>query len=533
MRRLPHLKPHAIVPIMLTLTLACEAIKSGAMPVQDAAMALDVASQLDASIRKNEGVTYTPWDITCNVVAQANPKPCESWLDTSLGRGMFLWATLAHMQDNGASLVEIEDFLHHRLYAVELNEQAAIDARCLLNAWCEYAGIKAPIREWLTCANSLALQLPHVDVMIGNPPYVRIQHLDETQRSQMRQQFSSCTQGNVDLYYAFFEQALGTARRGAFIAPNSWLTNNSAAALRHLLASRTTKVIDFYHHLLFAPVRAYTAVWVWDEVNVCGTDIKRQDGWNGNYAEQSRHALAQLMGAPWPDPLRIAAVGSNATQPLHELASVHSGIATLADKVYTVHLVSQDSASRDWNCTAFNGDIVIIEDGVLVPLYKWTKDITATAKAPGSRAAIYPYDSNSKSLGAVELKALYPQAYAYLTASKNELAKRDKGAGNYETWFAYGRRQGLHTPHAEALGVSTMWSGPSTVVEVTNAMAPYLFVSGFILRPLPGVDTNRLRKALEHPDVWEQVQARGKMWAGDKPYRTIGAPLLRSLNIPY
>ena len=518
---------------MLTLTAACYAVKEGSLSVQDAALALDAASQLQASTRKNQGVTYTPWDVACRVVAQAAPKPSESWLDTSLGRGIFLWATLDYMQSNGASLTDIEEFLHTRLHAVELNEQAAIDARALLGAWCEYMNIKPPIRWWLTTGDSLSTRLPRVDVIVGNPPYVRIQHLPENQRKQMRLQFNSCAQGNVDLYYAFFEQALCNARRGAFIAPNSWLTNNSATTLRRLLVARTIKVIDFYQHLLFAPVRAYTAVWVWGEARLCNSNVVRQDGWLGAQTNQHRKDLRQLMGAPWPDPLRVAVVGKNPTQPLHELASVHSGIATLADKIYTLQLLSQHPASLAWTCKAFDGNKVVIEDAVLVPLYKWTKDTFARTKAVGSRVAIYPYHANGTALSETELEALAPEAHAYLKLHKTELAQRDKGAGKYETWFAYGRRQGLHTPHAEALGVSTMWSGPVTAVFVANASLPYLFVSGFVLRPLPGIDAVRLGTALAHPDVWEQVCARGKMWAGDKPYRTIGAPLLRSLNIPY
>lgn len=518
---------------MLTLTAACEAIKNGKMSVQDAAMALDASSQLQATTRKNEGVTYTPWDVACKVVAQADPKTHESWLDTSLGRGMFLWATLDHMQTQGETLGDIEDFLHHRLYAVELNEQAAIDARCLLGAWCENQGVKPPVRLWLTHADSLSARLPRVDVMVGNPPYVRIQHLPEKQRDQMRQQFNSCAQGNVDLYYAFFEQALCNARRGAFIAPNSWLTNNSAATLRRLLAARTTKVIDFYHHLLFAPVRAYTAVWVWSEARLAGPSITRQDGWAGASATQSRQSIRQLMGAPWPDPLRVATVGNAATKTLHELATVHSGIATLADKIYTVHLVAQDAGSQDWTCEAFDGSTIVLENAVLVPLYKWTKDKVAGPLVPGSRAAIYPYHANGKALSDAEFLATAPKSHAYLSLHKTELAKRDKGAGKYETWFAYGRRQGLHTPHPNGLGLSTMWSGPATAVPLADSQSPYVFVSGFVLHPLPGVDPVRLAKALAHPDVWEQACARGKMWAGDKPYRTLGAPLLRSLNIPY
>lgn len=518
---------------MLTLSVACEAIKHGTMLVQDAAIALDAASQLQATTRKNQGVTYTPWDVACKVVAQADPKPSESWLDTSIGRGMFLWATLSHMQTAGHNLLHIEDFLHNRLHAVELDSIAASDTRCLLGAWCEHKGIRPPVRHWLNQHDSLSARLPRVDVMVGNPPYVRIQHLPPAQRDQMRQQFNSCAQGNVDLYYAFFEQALCNARRGAFIAPNSWLTNNSASTLRRLLAARTTKVIDFYHHLLFAPVRAYTAVWVWDEARLCGNDVIRQDGWSGPSANQSRADLRQLMGAAWPDPLRVAAVGQSVTTPLHELATVHSGIATLADKIYTLHLESVNPTTNAWSCLAFDGSTVQLEDAALVPLYKWTKDDVAGAKAPGSRVAIYPYHASGKAWTETEFLATAPNAHAYLTKHKADLAMRDKGAGKYEAWFAYGRRQGLHTAHDDALGLSTMWSGPATAVSVDNATEPYVFVSGFVLRPLDGIDSARLATALAHQDVWEQVCARGKMWAGDKPYRTLGAPLLRSLNIPY
>ena len=195
--------------------------------------------------------------------------------------------------------------------------------------------------------------------------------------------------------------------------------------------------------------------------------------------------------------------------------------------------MSSDASTKNWTCLAFDDNSTVIEDAVLVPLYKWTKDTNATGKSIGARAAIYPYHANGDVLKNDELKALAPNAYAYLTRHKVLLAARDKGTGNYETWFAYGRRQGLHVPHVNALGVSVMWSGPTKPVKITNTQKPYLFVSGFVVRPLPGIDMTRLSNALNHSDVWQQVQAQGKIWAGDKPYRTLGAPLLRNLNIPY
>lgn len=519
---------------MLTISLACEAVKNGTMTVQDAAIELDSVSQLQKMDRKKKGVTYTPWDVALRVVAEADPKPTEHWLDSSIGRGIFLWATLEYMGQKGASLVEIEDFLLHRIHGVELDPAAANDTVSLLSAWCTFMGIQSPMTSWLVQGDSLQCRIPRIDVMVGNPPYVRIQHLDSSTRDYMRAQFNSCASGNVDLYYAFFEQALCCAKRGALIAPNSWLSNNSAATLRRLLAPRTTKVIDFYQHLLFAPIRAYTAVWVWNEASLCGPSVVRQDGLSGMSTSQSRQILKDSMGAPWRDPLRVPILQSASMTPLHKLATVHSGIATLADKIYGVRLISQDATTNMWNCTMFDGTVRALESAILVPLYKWTKDTVASGLlSPGSRAIIYPYHANGKSWSEQDLQKDAPSALAYLSTQKTALAKRDKGCGNYDTWFAYGRRQGLHTAHASALGLSTMWSGPTTAVVIGNTSIPYVFVSGFVLQPLPGTDIARLQKALSHSDVWEQVQARGKMWAGDKPYRTLGAPLLRSLCVPY
>jgi len=41
------------------------------------------------------------------------------------------------------------------------------------------------------------------------------------------------------------------------------------------------------------------------------------------------------------------------------------------------------------------------------------------------------------------LKNVFPEAYKYLKKKKQELAKRDKGKGEYEKWFAFGRTQSL------------------------------------------------------------------------------------------
>ena len=78
-----------------------------------------------------------------------------------------------------------------------------------------------------------------------------------------------------------------------------------------------------------------------------------------------------------------------------------------------------------------------------------------------------------------------------------------------------------------------MWHQGIQPVVIAAPNQPFVFVSGYVVEPKPGVDPTKLLQALTDPCVWEQVLAQGKIWAGDKPYRTIGAPLLRTLRVPY
>jgi adenine-specific DNA-methyltransferase len=71
--------------------------------------------------------------------------------------------------------------------------------------------------------------------IVGNPPYIRIQHLPEEQRKFIQNQFSFCQSGSTDAYLAFFQLAsMLLAEDGicGFITPNSWLTSETGKPLR-------------------------------------------------------------------------------------------------------------------------------------------------------------------------------------------------------------------------------------------------------------------------------------------------------------
>jgi hypothetical protein len=94
------------------------------------------------------------------------------------------------------------------------------------------------------------------DAIIGNPPYVRQEHLGAI-KPALKARFAAYD-GVADLYVYFFEQALRLLRPGgrfAFTVTNKWLKAGYAEELRGVLAERAwlTAVTDFGHARGFFP----------------------------------------------------------------------------------------------------------------------------------------------------------------------------------------------------------------------------------------------------------------------------------------
>ena len=100
--------------------------------------------------------------------------------------------------------------------------------------------------------------------IVGNPPYVRVQHLERSGRQRIAGQWK-VIRGATDSYLIFYELGLDLLRSGGtlgYIAPSSWLRSDSGSALRNLLATahRVQRVIDFAEHQVFDNVTTYTAI---------------------------------------------------------------------------------------------------------------------------------------------------------------------------------------------------------------------------------------------------------------------------------
>ncbi len=112
-----------------------------------------------------------------------------------------------------------------KLFGTDLDPAAISAARATLAS----AGVTAE----LSVADALAdpSPLPDVELVVGNPPYVRPQNLPTAMRKDLWSRFATATDKS-DLYTCFVERSMATAPRTALVIPDTWLHMASFAALR-------------------------------------------------------------------------------------------------------------------------------------------------------------------------------------------------------------------------------------------------------------------------------------------------------------
>lgn len=202
-----------------------------------------------------------------------------SVLEPSCGDGAFLDAVIGRLIQSEVALngrVIWEDpILVRAVCACDINEKSVQAARSLVEARLTAAGCVSSMAailasKWVIHTDFLLH--PWVDsfgLIVGNPPYVRVEDLPKPVLAEYRRRFGTATD-RADLYVAFFEQGLRLlADDGvlAFISANRFAKNQYGAPLRRLIAKKfhVRHYVNLEHTQPFMDdVSAYPAVVVID-----------------------------------------------------------------------------------------------------------------------------------------------------------------------------------------------------------------------------------------------------------------------------
>jgi len=115
------------------------------------------------------------------------------------------------------------------------------------------------------------------DFVVGNPPYVRVQMLDEKTKEYIRREYKTSI-GKFDIYIPFIERGINWLKDNSklgFITPNLFLYRDYGKELRNFLIENTIlQIIDFGDSGVFKDVTNYPCILVVQKKKTEGNNIK-------------------------------------------------------------------------------------------------------------------------------------------------------------------------------------------------------------------------------------------------------------------
>ena len=201
-------------------------------------------------LRKARGAFFTPPEISKYIAGWAIRSSADRVLEPSCGDASFLLEAAARLQSLGAS----RDRLCRQLSGIEIHEASALEASTILREFQFGADIRV---------GDFFLESPSelVDVLVGNPPYVRYQQYFGAARARSLE--AALAQGVrlnglASSWAAFVVHAtsfLKSDGRLGLVLPAELLTVKYAAVVRRFLLERFARVrLVIFENLVFPGV---------------------------------------------------------------------------------------------------------------------------------------------------------------------------------------------------------------------------------------------------------------------------------------
>lgn len=491
---------------------------------------------ISPSEKEVNGAVYTPESIRRFIVSNTlNQFPKEQWenltiADISCGCGGFFTTALdvirEHIDVSCYSLIE-------NLYGIDIASYSIDRTRILLSLYAIEKGEDfdyLPIN--LYTANSLTFDWNSIeivqenggfDVIIGNPPYVSASKISQESKDALCN-WSVTRTGKTDLYIPFFQIALECLNDNGvlgYITVNNFYRSVNGRAFRAYVSfyGYDFKIIDFGAEQVFKGRSTYTCICIISK-NVGDVKyIKTLSSSLSKIVESDYTILPYNMldnHEGWL--LQSLDVASNIKRiegcgkPLGKVFNIKNGFATLKNEVYVLNVVKQD---QDYYYTQTKkGEVFKIEKLICRDVIKpntLKHEIELNEKI---EKLIFPYTSSSQGLEIIpedKLKNEFPMAYEYLLAHMETLKKRDKGAREYDAWYAFGRTQALNISGYKLL-FPYIADAPYFVISDNKDL---LFYNGYAL---VSDDLRKLKiaqKILQSNVFWYYIKNSSKPYGGD------------------
>jgi len=302
------------------------------------------------------------------------------------------------------------------------------------------------------------------DIIVGNPPYIRIQNMVKYIPNEVSfYQSDKChlktsKSGNFDKYFLFIERALALLKNTGtlgYLVPHKFTKIKSGKVLRNVIAEgrHLERFVDFGVQQVFSPrSTTYTCILILSKSELnhfVVLHVRNLSAWK--YERKcltEKYNADEISDEPWifiPPNVKqlIKRLEQENPTTLHSVANIFVGVQTSADKVY--FLKPEKMTQRFIHFTDKNGKSRKIEKEIVRPslldvqLECFGKSIANTFilfpyKIEGDRAVLYTPE---------EMEQKFPMCWKYLKDYEDELQDRSIQNGTPETWYRFGRSQSL------------------------------------------------------------------------------------------
>ncbi|MDQ1341363.1 MAG: hypothetical protein QG567_2521, partial [Campylobacterota bacterium] len=312
------------------------------------------------------------------------------------------------------------------------------------------------------------------DVVIGNPPYVRVQGLKsnyELEAKAYEEKYKAAT-GNYDIYALFLEMSFGMLKpkgKLSFILPHKFLISDFGSGIRGFLAENRAvdSLLHFGSEMVFQEASTYTCIVTLSHNNeklnfksISPKDIFSNfdfdsisyEKLNSSKWNLSNNDISKVLEKINRQPLTVKDI----------FAKIFQGAKTGSDDIF---LLLQ---TKDGLYSKMLDKVVEVENGLLKPMLKG-EDISRYANLQNRYFVIFPYlleDAKVNPMSEEYIKENFPKGYEYLKANEEFLRGREKRRfDNPKEWFLFSRNQGVNYFHFRKIIIQELSLGSNLTFD--------------------------------------------------------------------
>lgn len=303
------------------------------------------------------------------------------------------------------------------------------------------------------------------DIIVGNPPYANIRSLHKERPDDIPYLCGGyqSAKGNFDQAALFVEQAFRLLREDGLlgmVVPDGLLHSAAGKALRDIIAEKQAvyRVVDFTGEEIFKGIMVYPRLLFLQRrpsPRVRSVTIRRLEPvLNLQLSEADKFpeilsAKVTAVDTPHPEGPAIpswffrTSRENNLRQklekkgiPLEEMASVHQGPSTGAEKVFVLQRIGQGKGLATVYSKFLNKRYEI-EAAILRPFLD-RKDVQPYAPRQTSQVCLCPYDPNGHLIPPDVMVRDYHQAWEYLRECRDVLQRRESVRSS-QVWYRFSR----------------------------------------------------------------------------------------------